>query len=212
MDNEVKWYKPVTQRHEKVIIVAGGSSLKGFDLKKLENLKGVATIAVNEALCCFKADYFVTIDPNPIRSLLIAKEHEHTYKFVGFKEPVENAHMLLRWKPTDGEDYRLREEKDEIQTTNSGYAAFNLAYHFEAKKVLLLGIDADDQKHFYNDVSYPIGSVGYEKSLNLIPACFEAALPQIKQRGIYVVNGSMRSRVDCFPKMTPDDGIDWLLR
>jgi len=195
-------FRPVEHRHDKIIIVAGGSSLLGFDYRKLENLPEVKTIAVNNAFNLFNADYFCTIDPIPQDKTI---NQNKGYKYVGYKEPLPNCHMLKRYVCKESAlDFMLCEDKDTIQTHNSSYAAFNLAYHMEAKKVLLLGVDADN----YN---YPPESKGYAISISKIPFLFDSALPQINKRGIEVVNGSLQSRVNCFDKMSIEDGLKWLL-
>lgn len=207
--------KPVKQRHDKIIIVASGSSLKGFDLSLLEQLKDIKTISVNGAYWYFKPDYFCSIDPTTQAMVDILKHKSNCYKYIGFKEPVGNCHYLKRFlnnskdKATK-DNCLLCEDKREIQSHNSAYAAFNLAYHMEPKKVLLLGIDADNSPHFYDDISYPVGSKGWDISISKIPTLFEIALPQIEKRGIEVLNGSLQSRVECFPKVSIEEGLKWI--
>lgn len=200
--------RPVSQRHDKIIIVASGSSLNSFDKKALEVLN-IPTIAVNKEYWKFNATYWCTIDPAPLQNILDDKT-KNTYKYVGYKEAVtgHNIHNLKRFlinskDQASSTNSLLCEERDIIQTHNSGYAAFNLAYHMEAKKVLLLGVDADN----YN---CPVNSKGWKISISKIPFLFETALPQIKKRGIEVVNGSPNSKINCFPKMAVEEGLKWI--
>lgn len=210
-------FKPVTQRHNKVIIVAGGNSLREFNLDKL-NIPNVVTIAVNKAVEYFNANYFCTIDR--FTPSIIKHYPKNCYKFIGFKEPIfKGFHNLKRYlichkDPVTKDNTLLCEQKDMIQTHNSAYAAFNLAYHFEPKKVLLLGVDADHEPHFYDDINAPIvynkESLGWKTSISKIPLLFETALPQINKRGINVVNGSINSNVRCFTKMSITDSLEWI--
>ncbi len=211
------YFRPVTQRHNKVIIVAGGNSLRDFDLSKLK-IKGVVTIAVNGAVEHFDADYFCTIDR--FAPQYINRYPENCYKFIGFKEPIfEGFHNLRRFliHHTDGiinNNCLLCEDRSMIQTHNSAYAAFNLAYHFKAKKIVLLGVDADQSPHFYDDINNPViydnASLGWKNSISKIPLLFEKSLPQINKRGINVVNGSINSNVQCFTKMSITDSLEWI--
>ena len=199
---------PVKHRHDKIIIVASGSSLNSFDKKSLEVLN-IPTIAVNKEYWKFNADYWCTIDPAPQQNILDDKT-KNTYKYVGYKEAVtgHNVHNLKRFlinskDQASSTNSLLCEERDTIQTHNSSYAAFNLAYHMQAKKVLLLGVDA-------NNYNYPENSRGWKISISKIPFLFETALPQIKKRGIEVVNGSLQSRVTCFDNMTIEGALKWI--
>jgi len=210
-------FKPVTQRHDKVIIVAGGNSLRGFNLDKL-NIPNVVTIAVNKAVEYFNADYFCTIDR--FAPATIKCYPKNCYKFIGFKEPIfKGFHNLKRYiinhkDQVNNYNFLLCEQKDMIQTHNSAYAAFNLAYHFEPIKVLLLGVDADQSPHFYDDINNPViynnASLGWKNSISKIPLLFEKSLPQINKRGIKVINGSLHSLVNCFDKMSIEDSLDWI--
>lgn len=210
-------FKPVTQRHDKVIIVAGGNSLRGFNLDKL-NIPNVVTIAVNKAVEYFNADYFCTIDR--FTPTIVKHYPKNCYKFIGFKEPIfKDFHNLKRYlihheDVVTKDNTLLCEQKDMIQTHNSAYGAFNLAYHVEAKKILLLGIDADHSPHFYDDLSNPViydkGTKGWENSLAKLPFLFKSALPQINKRGITVINGSIDSNIQCFNKMPILKSLEWI--
>lgn len=205
-------FQPVKHRHDKIIIVACGGSLRGFDLKRLDALEGIKTIAVNSAYYHFRPDYWCTIDPTCFANIIKAYRPS-SYKYVGYKEPFVGVHNLRRFviKTRDAvtdENSRLCERKDEIQTHNSGYAAFNLAYHMEAKKVLLLGFDANSGPHFYDDI--PSDKHGWETSLSKMPALFRFALPQVAARGMEVMNGCADSLIDAFPRCTIEQGLNWI--
>lgn len=207
--------RPVFQRHDKLIIVAGGTSLSGFDLSKLENLPGIKTISVNGSFNCFNSDYFCTIDPCTKFILDILATKSPCYKYVGFKKYVGNCHLLKRYVIKEGDSSKeanslLCEDKREIQSHNSAFAAFNLAYHMEPKKVLLLGVDANNEAHFYDNITYPEESKGWKISISKIPNLFEYSLPQIKKRGIEVINGSLVSNIQCFPKLSIEEGLSWI--
>lgn len=207
--------KPVFQKHDNLIIVAGGSSLSGFDLSKLEKISGAKTISVNGSFYCFNSDYFCTIDPASQFILDILSIKNNCYKYVGFKKALNNCHCLNRFAIEENEPVSIKnsllcEDKREIQSHNSAYAAFNLAYHMEPKKILLLGIDANHDPHFYDNIAYPKESKGWKISISKLPLLFENSLPQIEKRGIKVVNSSLISNIKCFNKLSIEEGLSWI--
>lgn len=82
---------------------------------------------------------------------------------------------------------------------NSGYQALNLAIHFGAKRILLLGYDLREvrgKKHFFGD--YPKLS----NNASLYPffiEFFEGAKKQIKDLGVEVINCTEGSALKAFP-------------
>lgn len=86
---------------------------------------------------------------------------------------------------------------------NSGYQALNLAIHFGARRIILLGYDMqcgpNGQTHWFG--SHP-GAL--EKGAGLYPRFvqnFRTTLPDLERNGITVVNCSRSTALDCFPKI-----------
>lgn len=81
---------------------------------------------------------------------------------------------------------------------NSGYAAINLAVHYGAEKIVMLGYDLQakgGRSHFFGD--HP------NKSRSPYPMFREKFVTLIKplaKRGVEVVNCSRNSVLECFPK------------
>lgn len=82
---------------------------------------------------------------------------------------------------------------------NSGYQAMNLAVHFGAQKIVLLGYDmkrgTDGRVHWHGD---------HRQAPNVpfalfVPA-FETLVKPLRELGISVVNCSRSSALTCFPK------------
>ncbi len=192
-------------REDVVAVVASGPSLKGFDY---ELLADIPTIAVNHALmdfhrCRNPPKYWMTVNPERTEEMMDLKVEGVTY-FAGVP-----TGWSRRWKPWVHRMRRigfvgLSDRWDTIITGNSGYAGLGLAYLMHPKKILLLGIDGGDAQGEHVD------RWGRTKSLAHLPTLFSSARKQLKQRGIEVVNGSPDSRVTCFPRTTPQGGLDWL--
>jgi len=96
----------------------------------------------------------------------------------------------------------LSEDPTKIHTGNSAYGALGLAYHLGFEKLVFIGLDAggdhcDGTQQIMKDVAFA--------HLNEL---FTSALPQVEGR---VVNASPNSTVDCFPRMTHEEAIKWLM-
>lgn len=89
------------------------------------------------------------------------------------------------------------------QGQNSGYQAINLAYHFGARRVFLLGYDmgSSGNKHrWHKDHPSPCGNHGNHQQF--IPM-FDQMKPPID-----VVNCSRETALTCFPRMPLEKAIE----
>lgn len=83
---------------------------------------------------------------------------------------------------------------------NSGFQAVNLAAHFGAARIVLLGFDMapapDGRTHFFGDHPAPLQR---NSPYGQFVAAFAAAAPVLRSWGIDVLNSSRASALDCFP-------------
>jgi hypothetical protein len=188
---------------DKVFIVAGGWSLKGFDFSRL---KGKNVIAVNEACMYVDHDYCMSID---IR-LIMENKHLHRRheamkgsKVITSHEPTVNHPfdlVVMLSSGCEGFDFR----PDRIKTGgNSGYAAINASYHLGAREVYLLGYDLsiNGQKYFYGGHECENLTADYT-SLNRY---YEFMAQDLEGSDFRVYNCSKDSALDVFPKINIDD-------
>lgn len=89
---------------------------------------------------------------------------------------------------------------------NSGYQAVNLAVLMGATRILLLGydmgMDAKGRQHWHAD--HPMRQRSpYQTFLQAYPTLVEP----LKAAGVEVVNCTLASRVNCFPKMSIQDAL-----
>jgi hypothetical protein len=83
---------------------------------------------------------------------------------------------------------------------NSGYAAINLAVHFGAKRIILLGYNMSyrgGKAHFFGDHPAPL-----PQSAGLYPGFrrnFETLVEPLKKRGISVINCTEQTSLMAFP-------------
>jgi len=82
---------------------------------------------------------------------------------------------------------------------NSGYAAINLAVHFGAKRIVLIGYDMQpdgNKHHWHGDQPEPIPNPPYELFLE----CFDSIVDPLNELGVQVFNCTPGSALEVFPK------------
>lgn len=90
---------------------------------------------------------------------------------------------------------------------NSGYQAINLAFHFGAKKIVLVGFDmqaTSGRWHWHDDLK---GVEGRDPGINRWPRKFPALAFDLRQWGVEVVNCSIETALTCFPRADLRDVI-----
>lgn len=88
---------------------------------------------------------------------------------------------------------------------NSGFQAVNLALHFGARHIILVGFDmrrVDDKAHFFGD--HPAGLNSTPTYVDFINAFTNAKLPS----GVRVINATPNSALKCFPMMSFDEAVN----
>lgn len=180
-------------------ILGGGPSLRGFDA---EQLRGHRVIGINEAgltmapWCdvLFWADR-QWLDWNADRLHL----HKGPLKVHRHQGEVPGAHHI-RFYPR-----RMWWGKGAVGGHDSGSSCINLAVHFNAAKIVLLGFDCHDLPqecwqdgnwHSAHKAPPPPG----QRTNKFIPAhrAIAASLAAFKQHG-RVVNATPGSALDCWP-------------
>lgn len=107
---------------------------------------------------------------------------------------------------TDGFD----ENPENIRTgNNSAFAALHLSAHLGAKLVLLLGVDMRHGEHGETHYHGGHGLPHHERTLTqlMVPHFATLKLP-FEVKGIKVINGSPRSALAVWPRMTIDEGLE----
>lgn len=88
---------------------------------------------------------------------------------------------------------------------NSGYQAINLAYHFGAKEIYLLGFDmqrTNGLSHWHGD--HPKGWANGGDYRDWINRMNELAI-DLRREGVKVVNCSRETALECFDRSTIDE-------
>lgn len=205
---------------DKVIIIGSGPSLIGFDFNKLRGLGTI--IAVNGSADSVPfADIWFTLDPWGLEGpqlptnfngrLVAAVPEDYGTPHAQSRQHrvVPRANMLFLHRlrsnnyvnASSENSFKLGLSPDPscISTGNSGYGAFNLAYHLAPKKILMLGIDANIG-YFYTDKSR-------NRPLTHLAKMFDSTKSQIEKSGISVINGSINSGITTYPRFIVDEAL-----
>lgn len=192
----------------RVCIVGSGPSAEGFNPPD-----GAFVIAVNGAIEWLpRADAWFTLDPSPKNLGRMRNQRQGVKYYAAMAQPPSNViglkriarqgkepaeehspeWWLWRWSAITG----LCKQAGKIHTGNSAWGALQLACQMGARKVALVGIDANSKQRIEG---------GNPNSLRHLPLLFNSAVGEIK-----MVNcGDMKSRI---PKMTIEDGMQWVLK
>lgn len=196
----------VTERAKRIAVIGSGSSLIG---KRLEFPDNVTVIAVNGAINFLDAvDYWFTLDHSRAnleleRLPMLGVTYYHaappdlkeTYPWVKYLQRVTGTEFG-RFKCKGG----LPSDTRQIHTGNSGWGAFQLACHMKPSKVALFGLDGAGE--------YRYG--GKPKVLTMMPSLFASSVVDLAIEGILVRNASPDSTITCFPKLSVEEGIQWV--
>lgn len=92
---------------------------------------------------------------------------------------------------------------------NGGFQALNLALHFGARRIMLLGYDmhADNGLHFHKDHPQKMGNP-QPATFRRYMGSFNDAMASLKEAGAEVVNCTPGSAMNLFPKMTTREALD----
>jgi len=192
-----------------IYICGGGSSLKGF---RFDLLKGLNVIAINKALIYVPfAKYLFFNDYNFYKMLIPSKDRvpKDDNKLIDTFNEFKGTSYTLAKRVTDKRIIVLKNtgvdglelDKNGLRNgNNSGYGAINLAYHLGATKIYLLGYDMkniDNTSHFHSGY----GETNTQYTYNKFMKPFDELAKILKELNIEVINCSIDSALNCFPKI-----------
>jgi len=184
-----------------VFLVGGGPSLKKVNLSLIKNER---VIGINNAyqlgswvdVCWFTDSRWFDWHKEKLLNFAGLKVHcVNRLKYVGWLK------RLLRGKPMG------IEKNPGVVSWNkcSGSSAINLAYHFGAKRVVLIGYDmqrVDDEANWHSDHPYPKKDP-YDNFLK----CFPSIAKDAEELGLEIINATPGSLIDVFPITTLEEAI-----
>jgi len=188
--------------NNRIFIIGGGPSLKGFNFKKFTNKD---TIATNEAIFDIRtSNYFMTIDYSWVDRMtkkkkdLLFNQCKSTKIFVAncatgrLKEidgTITDTKIGLKYNMLDRFDKVIKSNRkdglgksfNDFRTgDNSGYCAMQLALILGYKKIYLCGIDLNDSKdtHYHN--RYKVNSKKFSRFMDNFRGYFKDAVINYK--------------------------------
>ncbi|MHA1690363.1 MAG: hypothetical protein ACTSU7_01870 [Candidatus Heimdallarchaeaceae archaeon] len=209
-------YTSTSLENKRCFLLAGGPSLKNFNYAVL---KDEFTIGINKTFTIFSSNINYSMDlkfynyiSRPGNENGQRKVHESWLKYQGYK-----VFTCQRNKYNFSNDIfvvdRINERtlsfdlsKGIYAGSNSGFGALMLAVALGSKVIYLLGYDLKvNEKNTHWHQGYFNQNVAiFEKRLLKYKQLFEEFAPYLKENGIEVINLSVNSALECFPKSTLD--------
>lgn len=215
----------VEQRNnvKKVVIVGSGKSLTDFDFNLLKH-PDYYVIGINDSVQSIPfADAWFTLDPWGLNGPQLPKSPFKGKMYAGVPSDFGRSdayspkhrirangritylhrlisNNLMGQSSELAFSLELSEDPRSVATGNSGYGAFNIAYHLKPEKILLLGLDGD-VGYFYTDKNR-------NRPLTHLPKMFNSTKDQIERNGITVINGSQKSTITTYPRYSIDEALE----
>ena len=187
-------------------VIASGPSLNGFDF---DCLPDGYRIGANKSAWLAKCDALVSLDKRFWRGfqdeIVAFKGPKYTTKLVVDGQPDHGAHISKRVRFNG-----LTETLGELTGTNSGFAAFNVAYLLGYTEIALLGFDfkwSGRDSHFHD--GYVWQSRNTHSQLGRWAKEFNHTVGQLRAKNVNVINfvGPQGSNVTAFPTRPLNDLI-----
>lgn len=198
----------------RVFVVGGGASLKGFDFDRLANED---TIAVNKAMFSLPATYFITMDYTFLRKVNIQefRKSKASKVFIANLEPtymeeaegkIVDTRFSLVYALNDFDLVVKSRQSGGIGTTfrdfrsgkNSGFCGLQLAVLLRYEEIYLLGMDlnAPGATHYHG--GYGEAKERFKTKLEAYFECFSTALQTllVLRPDIRVISCSPMSRLN----------------
>ena len=190
-------------RLKPVAIIASGPSTASADLTLLKNGFTVLAIKTNVDLCpwadaCYGCDGDWWIDRNGLPEF-------QGRKFTN-DGPAKSRFNLEKIKVHAHVDKLLFKKPGIIGGGGcSGFQCINLAVQFGARRIMLVGFDMHpedkhDRPHWYGRNAWPGSWNPSEKDYVRWRGAIDGAADELNKRRIFVVNASLRSALQNYPK------------
>lgn len=228
----VQWGR-VHWQAERVVICGQGPSWADVDLEQLAQAHhdGACVVAVNGAVDTVGsvADHWFTLDASQANMARMRAKVPGVHYVAAVPAAFGTARAPCSWQRNgapSGVTYLRRvvgeqpgrgkfedrvwhhivgglsEDPEAIHTGNSAFGALGMAYHMRAQRVALLGVDGHGRMRWDGTPNGP---------LTHMRALFWGAVPQLMAAGVRLVTGSQSSAVDCFPRVTAERALRWVL-
>jgi uncharacterized Rossmann fold enzyme len=200
------WQVPPEWKGERCYIIGGGPSVAQTDCRDLPG----RIIAINEAGLSVRPDADVLFfadwrwyDWNRHRLGAFTGGRIVTTWTGGRRHPVtdERLHVLERFRSNAMPHWPISDDPSKLSGWCGGGQAVNLAYHFGAKQIVLIGFDMHDDgpPNFHDNHNAP--PIKDRKKDKFIPSIVSLK-PGLDRAHVRVVNCTPGSALTCFPVMS----------
>ncbi len=202
--------------NDRIIILAGGYSVKEMRVDVNGLYKFGHVIGVNDSFLHAVCDYGISMDRLWIDNRLDRAKslglplylRRSAYRVNNSGKNFPNVHLFDNDHTSDA----LSDHGGTLNGFNSGMCAINLAYQFKPKQIFLFGFDMTKKKkpqpYWYPAYDWPQarpeGNTGEAKYIEWSRMFFTAAA-QLQAAGIKTFNVSPESQVQAFEKITYDE-------
>jgi hypothetical protein len=193
-----------------IVCIASGPSLTAEDVEYCRDRARVMVVNDNYRIApwadwLYACDYVwwasaPTNDPRPHHALSVATFYGE--RWTRDRDAAEE--WDLRWirsadRPGLSHDPMLIHEGE-----NSGFQAINLAYHFGARRIVLLGYDMNGRDHWFGSHPKPLcDATDFSQRAHH----FDQLAADLAADGVEVVNASRESALRCFPRATIQEAL-----
>lgn len=188
-------------------IIASGPSVKQADLSALKGRAKVMAIKENVDLCSW-ADVVYGCDQ---------AWWQHRRELPEFKG-LKVSWAGNRVSSQDVRRVEIKPSSNELVLDdpcrvgaggNSGFQCLNLALHFKARRILLIGFDVHGRggEHWYGRNTWAMANNPTEDNYRRWRAAFSGAAKTLTEMGVDVVNASPVSDLKCFRRAPIDDAL-----
>lgn len=204
----MSWRVPRDWEGETAVLLAGGPSLRGFNAQCLGT--GVRVITINDSwrLCPWADAFYFCDEPwwkDQLRRNIVATDGRlHFWDLrrgpwiKGGEPTISDPHVRIL--PFSGQVGLEKNPGMLRHGSNSGYAAINLAYHFGAKKIILLGYDmhvVGARSNWHEGDRPPAAQYQQTLARSMLPL-FDTLVAPLKEAGVEVVNATPGTALTCW--------------
>jgi hypothetical protein len=120
------------------------------------------------------------------------------------RDPDAADQWDLRWIESADLPGLSRDPKLIHEGENGGYQAINLAYHFGARRIVLLGYDMSGRGHWFGSHPKPLcDATNFSERVHH----FDALAADLEADGIDVVNASRQTALRCFRRASIQEAL-----
>lgn len=198
------WSVPREWEGERCFVICGGESVRA-QRKVIPKLKG-RVIAVKHAVLLRPDADAMFFTAEPWDSLPLMPKFRGTYAIGRRGKESECAQYpkTVHWLTRTKDHERLSDLPNHVCGYDAGTSAINVAYHFGAKEIVLLGYDMTGGRWFCDargkgEWAHPLPRIP-DDHFRRHMGPLKALAADAKKKGIRIVNCSPISRVDAFER------------